>query len=63
MAFGEDLNERSLTATQRALRVIARSVLKELKRAGYSRGEMVTFTTELLDLVTTEIKTDDGESS
>jgi hypothetical protein len=63
MAFGEELNERSLTATQRALRVVARSVLKELKRSGYSRAEMVTFATELLDLVTTEIRSDDGETS
>ena len=42
MAFGEELNEQSTTATQRALRVLARSVLRELKRSGYSRTEMVT---------------------
>ncbi len=63
MAFGEELNERSLTTTQRALRVVARTVLRELKRSGYSRAEMVTFATELLDLVTTEIRSDDGETS
>jgi hypothetical protein len=63
MAFGEELNERTLTTTQRALRVVARTVLRELKRSGYSRAEMVTFATELLDLVTTEIRSDDGETS
>lgn len=63
MAFGEELNERTLTTTQRALRVVARTVLRELKRSGYSRSEMVTFATELLDLVTTEIRSDDGETS
>ncbi len=63
MAFGEELNERSATAKQRALRVVARTVLKELRRSGYSRAEMVTFTTELLDLVSAEMRTDDGETS
>ncbi len=59
MAFGEELNEQSTTATQRALRVLARSVLRELKRSGYSRTEMVTFASEVLDLVATEMKTDE----
>lgn len=63
MAFGEELNERSATAKQRALRVVARTVLKELRRSGYSRAEMVTFTTELLDLVSAEMRNDDGETS
>jgi len=60
MAFGEELDGRTLTDTQRALRTVARSVLKELKRAGYTRAEMVGFTSELLDLVTTEFKSDEA---
>jgi 3-oxoacyl-ACP reductase-like protein len=60
MAFGEELDGRTLTDTQRALRTVARSVLKELKRAGYSQAEMVGFASELLDLVTTEIRSDEG---
>jgi hypothetical protein len=59
MAFGEELDGRTLTDTQRALRTVARSVLKELKRAGYSRAQMVGFASELLDLVTTEFKSDE----
>jgi hypothetical protein len=57
------MTERSAGAAQRALRVLAKSVFKELKGAGYSRAEMVTFASELLDLVTDEIKaqgSDDG---
>ncbi len=61
MAFGEGIDGRTGTASQRALRVLAKSVFKELKRTGYSRGEMVGFASELLDLVTHEMKTDAGE--
>lgn len=60
MAFGEGFGERTSTATQRALRVLAKSVFKELKRSGYSGSEMVGFASELLDLVTTEMKSGDG---
>ena len=42
--------------SQRALRVVAKSVFRELKRAGYTRTEMVSFASELLDLVTLELK-------
>lgn len=56
MAFGDGMSERTQSAAQRALRVLAKSVFKELKRAGYSRAEMVAFASELLGLVTTEIK-------
>lgn len=59
MAFGEELDGRTLTDTQRALRTVARSVLKELKRAGHTRAELVGFASELLDLVTTEFKSDE----
>lgn len=58
MAFGDGVTERASGASQRALRVLAKSVFKELKRAGYSRSEMVAFASELLELVTSEIKAD-----
>ena len=43
-------------ASQRALRVLAKSVFKELKRNGYERAEMVSFASELLELVTDELR-------
>ncbi len=59
MAFGEgSMERRSNGADDRALRVLAKSVFRELKRSGYARAEMVAFASELLDLVTTEIRTD-----
>lgn len=63
MAFGSETTVRGTAgSSQVAVRVLAKSLFKELKRAGYARGEMVAFASELLDLVTTEIKGDvDGD--
>lgn len=58
MAFGETPHDNPQDA-ERALKLLARSMLRELKRAGFSKHQMVSFTSELLELVTVEIKTDD----
>ncbi len=64
MAFGGGMAEQhGPESTQVAVRVLAKSLFKELKRAGYARGEMVAFASELLALVTTEIKRDGDEST
>lgn len=52
------LTPTSLTDRKRALRILAKSVFKELKAGGYDRGSMVLFTNELLELVTTDAQTD-----
>ena len=41
----------------RAVKILAKSIYKELRQNGYTRSEIVAFSTELLGLVTTEIKT------
>ena len=46
------------SAHQRALKILAKSVYRELKSSGYERRDMIAFTTELLDLVTNELKAD-----
>ena len=40
----------------RALRILAKSVYRDLKSSGYSRSDIVHFTNALLELVTTDIK-------
>jgi len=49
------------SAQQRALKILAKSVYRELKSSGYARTDMIAFTTELLDLVTSEMKQDGAE--
>ena len=47
---------RNAAGHQRALKILAKSVYRELKSSGYSRTEIVGFTNELLDLVTSELR-------
>lgn len=46
------------TGDARALRILAKSVYRELKASGHSRSDIVGFTNALLELVTSDIKTD-----
>lgn len=53
---------RNAAGHQRALKILAKSIYRELKSSGYNRSEIVGFTNELLDLVTSEIReASDGE--
>lgn len=40
----------------RALRILAKSVFRELKTSGYSRSDIVAFATEMLSLVSSELR-------
>ena len=51
---------RSPEGDDRALRILAKSVYRELKSSGHSRSDIVGFTNALLELVTTDLK--DGDS-
>jgi hypothetical protein len=42
----------------KALKILAKSIYRELKTNGYEAREIVTLSTELLDLLSTEFKTD-----
>lgn len=47
--------------TMRALKILAKSVHRELKSSGYSRSDIVCFTNDLLDLVTEEMRDESEE--
>lgn len=42
----------------RALRILAKSVFRELKSSGYNRSEILSFATEMLSLVSTDLRDD-----
>jgi len=42
----------------KALKILAKSIFRELKSNGYEPREIVALSTELLDLVTNEIRPD-----
>ncbi len=58
MAFGQGLDGSSMKVAPEGLRVMARSVLREMKQAGCSHAEMVAFASELIELVTREMRSD-----
>ncbi|MFO0693388.1 MAG: hypothetical protein U0230_07525 [Polyangiales bacterium] len=60
----EQTNQTTAAATGadgRALKIMAKSVYRELKSSGYGRSDVVAFTSALLELVTSEIKEDGTE--
>lgn len=52
--------DRSTTPEPRALRIVAKSVFRELKTSGYSRSDIVAFATEMLSLVSTDLQASDA---
>jgi hypothetical protein len=43
-------------ADSRGLRILAKSVYRELRNSGHSRSDIVAFTNAVLELVTTELR-------
>jgi hypothetical protein len=41
---------------QRGVRILAKSVYRELRNSGHSRSDIVAFTNAVLELVTTELR-------
>ncbi len=50
---------RPTTPEPRALRIVAKSVFRELKTSGYSRSDIVAFATVMLSLVSTDLQAND----
>jgi len=47
----------------RALRILAKSVFRELKSSGYSRSDIVAFATEMLSLVSSDLREETAEET
>jgi len=48
---------------EKALRILAKSIFKELRSQGYDNKQMVGFATEIISLVTSDIAADSGNDS
>ena len=58
------LIERDVThraEKDKAVKILAKSIFRELKTNGYEAREIVALSTELLDLLSTEFKTDSSK--
>lgn len=47
---------QTASADERSVKILAKSVYKQLKQSGASRAEIVGFTNAMLELVTSEIR-------
>ena len=56
-----ELPRQSTKDNSHALRILAKSVLRELRASGYRPGDIVAFASEMLDLLREEMKTERGE--
>ncbi|GAB4198427.1 MAG: hypothetical protein OHK0013_07530 [Sandaracinaceae bacterium] len=55
--MSEPLMSAPTTQTQpRALRILAKSVFRELKSSGYTRSDILAFATEMLSLVSSDLR-------
>jgi hypothetical protein len=59
------LIEREVTTAraerEKAVKIIAKSIFRELKTNGYEPREIVALSTELLDLLSTDFKSDSSK--
>jgi hypothetical protein len=57
-----DLVEKTPRAErEKALKILAKSIFRELRTQGYDAREIVSLSTELLGLITTDIKPTDSK--
>lgn len=54
--MSEAQTSRVAETQPRALRILAKSTFRELKSSGYSRSDILAFATEVLSLVSTDLR-------
>jgi hypothetical protein len=47
----------------KAVKILAKSIFRELRASGYQPRELVALSTELLELITSEIRPDSSDTS
>ena len=57
----QNLGQNQPAGKERAVKILAKSIYKELRQNGYDPKQIVALSSELISLVTTEIKEDDGK--
>ncbi|HEY3353367.1 MAG TPA: hypothetical protein VGQ83_08975 [Polyangia bacterium] len=53
---------QSAQAKDRALKILAKSIYKELRQNGYEAREVVALSTEIIDLITADMRPDPAKN-
>jgi hypothetical protein len=56
MGASRTLGPKAQAVDNRGIRIIAKSVYRELRNSGHSRSDIVAFTNAVLELVTAELR-------
>ena len=57
MAFSDEWMEGGVAeGSEQSLQILARSIIREMKRSGYSKAQMVGLASEVIDLVSRDLR-------
>jgi hypothetical protein len=64
MAFSDEWMVGGVTeGSEQSLQILARSIVREMKRSGYSKAQMVGLASEVIDLVSRELRAESSASN
>lgn len=49
--------------SEQSLQILARSIIREMKRSGYSKAQMVGLASEVIDLVSRDLRAESSSST
>jgi hypothetical protein len=63
MAFSDEWMVGGVTeGSEQSLQILARSIVREMKRSGYSKAQMVGLASEVIDLVSRDLRAESSLS-
>lgn len=64
MAFSDEWMVGGVTeGSEQSLQILARSIIREMKRSGYSKAQMVGLASEVIELVSRELRAESSASN
>ena len=64
MAFSDEWMDGGVTeGSEQSLQILARSIIREMKRSGYSKAQMVGLASEVIDLVSRDLRAESSASA
>ncbi len=64
MAFSDEWMDGGVSeGSEQSLQILARSIIREMKRSGYSKAQMVGLASEVIDLVSRDLRAESSSST
>lgn len=64
MAFSDEWMVGGVSeGSEQSLQILARSIIREMKRSGYSKAQMVGLASEVIDLVSRDLRAESSSST